>query len=396
MSLSIKAIGKRFGLLAALLAALVIACTGVVLAQSKSTSSTGGTAAAPGTHIEVTTQEDEDNTDGDCSLREAILAADTNAAVDGCAAGSSSERDAIHFALGEKATITLGTFLPDITAGAGLTINGQKAKITVSGDDKVRVFFVQGDTKLNLNHLTVADGKSEGHVGGGLVIGGGGAEVKVRNSTFSGNSSGFGGGGITNRGNVTLEVTNSTFSGNSAVDNGGGIENFGATLEVTNSTFSGNSATQSGGGIDNRGGTLEVTNSTFSGNSAGQSGGGIRIVGGTTTFKNTIVANSTQGGNCFTTLNGTIADEGYNIEDGTSCSFSAANNSMPSTEPKLFSLADNGGPTQTFKLRRESPAIDAIPNATNGCGTQITTDQRGVSRPQGSGCDIGAFEREQP
>jgi hypothetical protein len=42
-----------------------------------------------------------------------------------------------------------------------------------------------------------------------------------------------------------------------------------------------------------------------------------------------------------------------------------------------------------------SPALNAIPKATNGCGTEIKTDQRGVKRPQGNKCDIGAFEKKQ-
>jgi hypothetical protein len=69
---------------------------------------------------------------------------------------------------------------------------------------------------------------------------------------------------------------------------------------------------------------------------------------------------------------------------------------MPSTDPLLDpkGLQNNGGPTQTIKLIKGSPAIDAIPKGTNGCGTEIKTDQRGVKRPQGKGCDIGAFEKK--
>jgi hypothetical protein len=105
------------------------------------------------------------------------------------------------------------------------------------------------------------------------------------------------------------------------------------------------------------------------------------------------VANSTQGGNCGAF--DPITDAGYNIEDADTCGFSAANNSKPSTDPKLASsLANNGGPTKTIALLKGSPALNAIPEATNGCGTEITTDQRGVSRPQGKGCDIGAFEKK--
>jgi hypothetical protein len=52
-------------------------------------------------------------------------------------------------------------------------------------------------------------------------------------------------------------------------------------------------------------------------------------------------------------------------------------------------------PPKTIALLAGSPAINAIPEGENGCATEITTDQRGVSRPQGSGCDIGAFEKKQ-
>src|SRR5262249_15519989 len=56
------------------------------------------------------------------------------------------------------------------------------------------------------------------------------------------------------------------------------------------------------------------------------------------------------------------------------------------------SLADNGGPTRTIMPNPDSPVIDAIPQGTNGCGTPVNTDQRGISRPQGTGCDIGSYE----
>ena len=149
----------------------------------------------------------------------------------------------------------------------------------------------------------------------------------------------------------------------------------------------------SGGGIYNNG-TLMVTNSTFSGISA-NSGGGIYNSFHKATLRNTIVANSTSGGNCSLSAPAVITDGGYNIEDGTSCGFSTANNSMPSTEPDLASgLANNGGPTQIIMLLKGSPAINAIPKLENGCGTEITRDQRGVSRPQGSGCEVGAFEKK--
>jgi hypothetical protein len=109
------------------------------------------------------------------------------------------------------------------------------------------------------------------------------------------------------------------------------------------------------------------------------------------TLKNTIVANSPRGENC----SGSITDGGYNIEDDTSCGFSEANNSMPSTVPLLDGdgLQNNGGPTKTISLLEGSPTINAIPESTNGCCTEVTTDQRGVERPQGKGCDIGAFEK---
>jgi uncharacterized repeat protein (TIGR01451 family) len=140
---------------------------------------------------------------------------------------------------------------------------------------------------------------------------------------------------------------------------------------------------------------LTLNYDTITRNSAATTGGGIFISATTaTTMRNTIVAGQTAGGSC----DGTLSDGGYNLDDGSSCGFSTANNSLSNTDPLLnpAGLQDNGGPTQTIALEPGSPAIDAIPPTVNGCGTTITTDQRDVSRPQGPGCDIGAFELAPP
>jgi CSLREA domain-containing protein len=279
----------------------------------------------------VTTEVDELNADGDCSLREAIEAANTNAAVDACVSGSSTETDTIDFAASLSGQpITLASQLPIITAAGGaLTIDGGSADITISGNKAVRVFQVGTGTlsgpQLTLKNLTVADGT--------LASGSGGAIINIG----------------------TVMVLNSTFSGNSASLGGGAIDNIG-TLEVTNSTFSGNSSATNGGGISNGDGD-------------------------TATLSNTIMANSPSGGNCA----GTITDGGGNLEwPDASCGFAT-----PSADPNLGPLQDNGGPTQTHALLAGSAAIDAAVSC-----PPPTTDQRGVSRPQGSACDIGAYEVE--
>jgi hypothetical protein len=283
------------------------------------------------------------NDSGAGSLRQAIL--DAN--------GAAGE-DTINFQPSlSPATITLGSQLPAITDSAGLIIGGGSAKITVSGDNKYRVFEVGSSAKLTLNKLTVANGNAvEG--GGGIINLGG--TVTVTNSTLSGNSSSSGGGGIYNNGMLTL--SNSTLSGNSA---------------------------SGGGGIWNNGGTLTLSNSTLSGNSSSPGDSGSILNNNTATLKNTIVS----GGSCLIVggTPGTFNDGGYNLDSGTSCGFTTEKNSLSSTDPMLGPLADNGGPTKTHALLEGSPAIDKGVEVAG-----ITTDQRGVARPQGAAPDIGAFE----
>src|SRR5215204_6171462 len=309
------------------------------------------------------------NDSGPGSLRQAIL--DANA--------SSGVADTIDFdlSLSGPQTITLASQLPTITDGAGLTIDGGSADITLSGNNTVRVFEVGTSTisgaKLTLNNLTVANGRADNAGGGILNLG----TLEVNNSTISGNRAGTFSGGIHNVG--TLTVNNSTISGNRAGTFSGGIHNVG-TLTVNSSTISGNSAGTDNGGIGNASaGTLTVNNSTISGNSANNNGGGIGN-GSTATLNNTIVANN-EGGNCAGLP---VTDDGGNLEwPGNDCGFAL------SADPLLGPLADNGGPTQTHALQPDSPAIDAAVEC-----PPPATDQRGVSRPQGDACDIGSFELE--
>jgi hypothetical protein len=151
-------------------------------------------------------------------------------------------------------TITLTT---TITITTDTTIDGSGQTVTISGNNMVQVFSVNPGAKLNLNYLTVANGRAVCPTGGGISNNG---TLTVSNSTFSSNS-----GGIGNNG--TLTVSSSTFSGNGR---GGGILSFGGTVTVNNSTFSGNDAYLSGdagimclsldaGGIMNLDGALTVS-----------------------------------------------------------------------------------------------------------------------------------------
>ena len=186
------------------------------------------------------------------------------------------------------------------------------------------------------------------------------------------------GGGIDNVGG-TLTVSSSTFAGNRAGYYGGGIENSG-TLTVSNSTFAGNNA-HDGGGIDNRR-TATVSNSTFADNSASWLGGGGIYNAKTMTLRNTIVAKSAAGGNCA----GTITDGGGNL------SYPDATCPGIYGDPLLGPLQDNGGPTQTMALLSGSAAIDAANDAICAAPPVNNLDQRGITRPYGPHCDIGAYE----
>src|SRR5205085_2496965 len=105
-----------------------------------------------------------------------------------------------------------------------------------------------------------------------------------------------------------------------------------------------------------------------------------------TTLNNSIVANNV-GGDC----GGAATSAGFNLDSDGSCGLSGAGD-IPSGLANLGPLQVNApGHTTTHALLSGSQAIDAG----NCSGGTITADQRGVARPQGPACDIGAFELEQ-
>lgn len=261
-------------------------------------------------------------------------------------------------------TITLAS---QILIDEGLTIEGHPWNpVTLSGAGSSRIFAAS--RQLTIRDLVLTDGNAGIGVFGGAILST--TELTIINSTITHSQAEFGG-GVSARGPLT--VRNSTIEGNRAEEQGGGIYvDFGGIAEVSNSTISGNRAERLGGGVANFQ-ILRVENSTIHGNSAPTAGG----VEGVFFARSTIVAGN-EGGDC----GDAAINEGFNVNTDGTCDFVGAD----SFDPLLGPLADNGGPTRTHALGSGSLAIDV-----GDCGT-LTADQRGVARPQGAACDIGAVE----
>jgi hypothetical protein len=235
-----------------------------------------------------------------------------------------------------------------------------------------------------------------------------------------GNTTHGSGAGVSNDGG-TLTVTHSLVSNNGlspagSTNDSGGIQNFGPNpvtgtpgkLVVIDSTIYNNAAAQ-GGGImswsDSNNATT-VTNSTIVGNDGGAratNGGGLRAAQGTISVENSIVAGNTvdnpttgTASNCGTggSSTGAITSLGHNLDSGTDCGFTATGD-IQGIDPNFISGSPQnlGGDVDVLALRANSPAVDAVPAGAPNCGG---TDQRNIARPQGTRCDIGAYELQQP
>jgi len=262
---------------------------------------------------------------------------------------------------------------------------------------------------LTMTDCTVTGNSAVGWAGGGIYNMGDGCVLTMTGCTVSGNTASGVGGGIYNVQANTLTMTDCTVSGNTATSwGGGGIWNVDdCTLTMTGSTVSGNTASDYGGGIFNNDMcTLTMTNCTVSGNTASSVssvGGGIyNLYSSSVALVNCTVSDNSAaycGGisnsiyntsdQCTLTCTVVYGNEGQVSDDNVCGAYLATECIVDNPDPRLGPLQDNGGPTQTHALLPGSAAID---RCVNNC--TVTTDQRGVPRPQGDHCDIGAYEAE--
>lgn len=319
----------------------------------------------------------------------------------------------------QNVTFTGGDAPPLTAGGGGIQNNGTLHLISVqvvnnSSPQSGGGIANRIDDTLVIEDSLIADNVASAD-GGGISNGG---TLTVEGSIISGNTSlENDGGGISTSGHAT--VTDSTISDNHSLTRfGGGISNHGV-LTVERGLITENTAEQRGGGLSN-GATsntenIRLTNVTVSGNTASVAGGineqgeGVLIVNSTIAFNeatdagrpnnlrssfhgdfevtNSIISSAGGPAEGNPDCTATIVSGGGNIASDDTCGLDPESGDTTGADPLLEPLADNGGPTRTHALMDGSLALSRAVQPV--CPA---TDQRGVVRPQGSGCDIGAFE----
>lgn len=333
--------------------------------------------------------------------------------------------DKASFFVVDTIQIAAGTYTESLTINKDITIAGaSRESVFLDGGASHRVILTHPGVTATLSKLTVQNGKMLSNWGGGIynmgeltltdvhikdceaLIGGGvvnlGPRLSITDSMISNNkATSEHGGGLANRydspevvpvvllKNVAIFNNTSTNTGGM----GGGIHNGGSNslMVLTNVTISGNSSNAGAGGIFNTNSArTRLINVTVANNISGSDAGGI-INDAEIEFYNTIIADNS-GDNCSSSTPFWFSF-GNNLSSDNSCNKLNALSDMHNTDPKLGSLADNGGNTMTHALAKDSPALDAG-NNTN-C---LNYDQRRQIRPYdgdrdgNAQCDIGAFE----
>lgn len=327
-------------------------------------------------------------TDGDCSLRDAVVAVD---------AGGTVRVPPGFFPLslagpGGIEAGDLDLVRPVTIVGTGET--GSFLDASGLGD---RVFDVEADAELR--HLTLLGGSQ---VGTGGIVRATSGTIGVRRATLFGGRAGDGGAVAVGDG-ATVSIDRSWIASNRATDRGGALFVRGTTF-VSRSTISRNRATGGGAAFVAPSVSLSIDDSTVSRNVAAR-GGGVRAIGDVGFFSSTIARNRADVGGAalFSSASGSSASNsvfagnqasvrgplcvrrlfthGHNVSDAGRCGLNAPSD-LTRVDPRIGVLRQNGGPSPTHALKAGSPALG------HGVGCN-DRDQRGAPRAD---CDSGAYE----
>jgi len=280
-----------------------------------------------------------------------------------------------------EASIT-GGVISNNTATTGGGINNQQ-QLTL------RMVVLSTNRAQNGNGGALANQTTANQTRGNQAIT---ATVTITNGYFANNSAQGNGGAIWNAGQLAL--SHSTFNQNDAEDGGqgGAIFHQSGVMTVVNSTVSGNTATGSGGLYVAEEGQGALTHVTIAQNFGG-SAGGIFSQNPAFRISNSLLAENLVFPGFLDDCTGTVTSLGYNLLERSSCTLLGAapgdivGQAENNVDAKLGNLQNYGLAVETHALLPGSPAINR--GSPDGC---LTVDQRGVARPQGGRCDIGAFE----
>ena len=272
----------------------------------------------------------------------------------------------------------------DYTGSEPLRITGNGATIEQQCDERV----IETDGDLVVTDARITGGDESGGLGGGIEADTN--RVTLVRSTVAGNTASTGGGVAA----IRVTLVDSTVSGNSATSTAGGIW-VDQTLDATNSTITGNSAGTAGGGVAVVNTSITLLYSTVVGNTA-PTGANLQLQAGSdalVSFGSVVGGPLGGGSDCAIDAGAATTSQGSNFSSDASCGFGAgAGDIVGGGDPGVGALAANGGPTATMLPQATSPLIDAADCA--AAPAAVTADQRGVARPQGGACDIGAVEVE--
>jgi hypothetical protein len=300
------------------------------------------------------------------------------------------------------------TLTRELDVGKALTIAGPGAqRLAISGNGARRIFDIAGAADVELSGLTLTDGRAEdlGNAYGGAIRKMGTGRLTIRDSRIADSVAEHeilpeesAGGGVAMVGGG-LTMARVAVIGNRSAWHGGGLSIHSAAGPVTlrDVTVAGNRAAVYGGGLNvsstGFGAPVVLERVTVSGNEATAGGGGFNAFAPVTLVGSVVAGNA--GHDCRTTGAGvpvTVSGAAL-VGDATGCTLSGSGQQITGVDPLLGPLAlDGPGETETMALLDGSPALDAAPVSGDDACVAPAADQRGVARPQGAACDLGAYE----